>query len=56
MTYNEAVELFNGSRRQLAKALDVSTQAVAYWAKHPDKNIPDYRAIQIKYLLKEDQL
>lgn len=52
MTYNEAVQKFNGSRRELAKALDVSTQAVAYWAKHPDREIPNYRTIQIEYVLK----
>lgn len=53
MTYNEALEKFGGSRRELAKALDISTQAVAYWAKTPDKEIPNYRAIQIKYVLKQ---
>ena len=53
MTYNEAVEKFRGSRRELAKALDISTQAVAHWAKTPDKDIPDYRAIQIKYVLEQ---
>lgn len=53
MTYNEAIEKFGGSRRRLAKALDISTQAVAYWARHPDKDIPDYRAIQIDYVLKD---
>lgn len=53
MTYNEAVEKFGGSRRELAKALDISTQAVAHWAKTPDKDIPDYRAIQIKYVLEQ---
>lgn len=53
MTYNEAVEKFGGSRRELAKALDISTQAVAHWAKTPDRDIPDYRAIQIKYVLKQ---
>jgi DNA-binding transcriptional regulator YdaS (Cro superfamily) len=55
MTYKEAVAKF-GSRRKLANALDISTQAVAYWAKNPDREIPSYRAIQIEYILKNDQV
>jgi len=49
MTYNEAMAKFNNSRRELAKALDVSTQAISKWGKHPDKPIPYYRAIQIEH-------
>lgn len=55
MTYKEAVAKF-GSRRKLANALDISTQAVAYWAKNPDKEIPSYRAIQIEYILKHHSI
>lgn len=49
MTYNEAMAKFNNSRRELAKALDVSTQAISKWGKQPDKPIPYYRAIQIEH-------
>jgi hypothetical protein len=31
--FEEAVQLFNGSKRKMAKHFDVSVQCVQYWSK-----------------------
>ena len=49
MTLDEALSYFNNSRRELAEALGVSTQAVQYWAD--EEQIPELRAYQIKEII-----
>jgi DNA-binding transcriptional regulator YiaG len=49
MTLKEALSHFNNSRRELAEALGVSTQAVQYWAD--EEQIPELRAYQIKEII-----
>ena len=43
MNFTEAVSHFNNSRRKMAYALDISIQAIQYWAKEPTKAIPKKR-------------
>lgn len=52
MTYKEAVSKFDNSRRKMAYALDLSTQAIAKWAKKPDQPIPRKRIEQIEYIIR----
>jgi DNA-binding transcriptional regulator YiaG len=49
MTYKEALSYFDNSRRKLAEALGVSTQAVQYWAD--EDQIPKLREYQIKEII-----
>lgn len=51
MTYKEAISNFDNSRRKMAYALDLSTQAVAKWAKRPDRPIPQKRIEQIQQII-----
>lgn len=51
MNFTEAVSHFNNSRRKMAYALDISIQAIQYWAKEPVKDIPKKRAEQIEEIL-----
>ena len=53
MKYSEAVKNFNNSRRKLAEALGLSTQAVDKWAKFPDKPIPKKRIEMVKKMIEE---
>ena len=46
MTYDEAVQRFNGSARQMAEALGVSVPAVQYWKS--TGAIPKVRQFQIE--------
>ena len=43
----EAVQLFSGSRRKLANALDISVAAISQWGEE----IPPLRAYQIRDLV-----
>jgi DNA-binding transcriptional regulator YiaG len=49
MTLEQALSHFNNSRRELAEALGVSTQAVQYWAD--DGEIPQLRVYQINEII-----
>ena len=49
MTLTEALSHFNNSRRELAEALGISTQAVQYWVE--DDQIPELREYQIKEII-----
>jgi len=49
MTLEEALLHFNNSRRELAEALGVSTQAVQYWSD--DGEIPQLRVYQINEII-----
>jgi hypothetical protein len=51
MNFTEAVGHFNNSRRKMAYALDISIQAIQYWAKEPTKDIPKKRVEQIEEIL-----
>ena len=51
MTYNEAIKLYNGSRRKMAESLGISVQAVAFYGKKPDEELPPHRVFMIKTLL-----
>jgi hypothetical protein len=51
MNFTEAVAHFNNSRRKMAYALDISIQAIQYWAKDPAKDIPKKRVEQIEEIL-----
>ncbi len=53
MTYEEAVQKFNGSARQMAEALGVSVPAVQYWKK--TNEIPKVRQFQIQVLTNDNQ-
>ena len=52
MTYKEAISKFDNSRRKMAYALDLSTQAVSKWAKKPDQPIPRKRVEQIENIIR----
>lgn len=52
MTYKEAVSKFDNSRRKMAYALDLSTQAISKWAKKPDQPIPRKRVEQIEQIIR----
>jgi transposase len=54
MKYKEVIKMFNNSRRELAKELDVSVQAVSKWAQTPNAEIPKVRQFQVKTILKLD--
>ena len=56
MKYKEVIKMFNNSRRELAKELDVSVQAVSKWAQTPNAEIPKVRQFQVKTILKLDYL
>lgn len=47
MTYNEAITLFK-DRKEMAKALGVTRQAISLYSKQPDKDLPNYRVLQIE--------
>lgn len=49
MTLSEALSYFNNSRRELAEALGISTQAVQYWVD--EEQIPKLREYQIKEII-----
>lgn len=51
MKFTEAMSKFGNSRRKLAEALGLSTQAVSKWAKHPDENIPKKRIAALEKIL-----
>lgn len=40
MTYNQAIKLYDGSRRKMAEHLGLSVQAVAHYSKNPDAQLP----------------
>lgn len=48
MTYNEAIQLFNGDAKQLADALECSHQMVYQYKKNPDKELPKVRSIVLQ--------
>ncbi len=50
MTYNEAIKLYNGSRRKMAESLGISVQAVAFYGKNPDAELPPHRVFMINAL------
>ena len=50
MTYNEAIKLYNGSRRKMAESLGISVQAVAFYGKKPDEELPPHRVFMINAL------
>jgi len=52
MKFKEALEKFNNNKSLMARELGVTRQAVAVWARKPDKELPDYRAIQVDYVIK----
>lgn len=52
MTYKEAIAQFDNSRRKMAYALDLSTQAISRWAKNPDQPIPRKRINQIEHIIR----
>ena len=52
MTYKEAIAKFDNSRRKMAYALDLSTQAISRWAKNPDQPIPRKRINQIEHIIR----
>lgn len=51
MTFEEAVSYFDNCKYRLAKALNVSRQAVQHWYTNKEKPIPELRAYQIKDIL-----
>lgn len=51
MKFTEAMSKFGNSRRRLAEALGLSTQAVSKWAKNPDENIPKKRIAALEKIL-----
>ena len=53
MTYNEAIKLFDNSRRKMAETLGLSVQAIQHHSKTPDRELPAVRTFQIKTLLKD---
>jgi|TARA_R110001632_G_scaffold176072_1_gene295756 hypothetical protein len=48
MTYNEAIKLYDGSRRKMAEHLGLSVQGVQHYSKNPDKELPPARDFMIK--------
>ena len=48
MTFNEAIKLFK-NRRAMAEALGVTRQAISLYSKKPEKNLPNYRVLQIEH-------
>jgi hypothetical protein len=50
MTYNEAIKLYNGSRRKMAESLGISVQGVAFYGKNPDGELPPHRVFMINAL------
>lgn len=46
MTKTEALEIFNGSASRLAKALNITRQAVHQW---PEEKIPEKQELKIRY-------
>lgn len=55
MTFKEALQKFNNNKSLMARELGVTRQAVAIWARKPDKELPDYRSIQVDYVIKNKQ-
>lgn len=51
MTFKEALEKFNNNKSLMARELGVTRQAVSLWSKKPDKELPDYRSIQVDYVI-----
>lgn len=47
MTLNEILPHFGGKKAELAKALNISKQAVSRW--DPNKPIPEARALKLKH-------
>tara|TARA_B110000285_G_scaffold195705_1_gene226150 strand:- start:67 stop:279 length:213 start_codon:yes stop_codon:yes gene_type:complete len=48
MTYNEAIKLYDGSRRKMAENLGLSVQAIQHYSKNPDMDLPPARVFMIK--------
>jgi hypothetical protein len=48
MTYNEAIKLYDGSRRKMAESLGLSVQGVQHYSKNPTKDLPPARVFMIK--------
>tara|TARA_Y100000022_G_C13042185_1_gene280514 strand:+ start:168 stop:374 length:207 start_codon:yes stop_codon:yes gene_type:complete len=48
MTYNEAIKIYNGSRRKMAEHLGLSVQAVAHYSKAPNQSLPPARVFMIQ--------
>tara|TARA_B100001175_G_C18910829_1_gene357700 strand:- start:74 stop:283 length:210 start_codon:yes stop_codon:yes gene_type:complete len=48
MTYNEAINLYGGSRRKMAEHLGLSVQAVQHYSKNPDNDLPPARVFMIQ--------
>lgn len=55
MTFNEAIKLFK-SRREMAEALGVTRQAISLYSKKPNKNLPNYRTLQIEHYFRNDKV
>ena len=55
MTFKEAIKLFK-NRREMADALGVTRQAISLYSKKPDKDLPNYRVIQIEHYLQHKQV
>lgn len=55
MTYNEAIKLYDGSRRKMAEHLGLSVQAVAHYSKNPEQSLPPARVFMIKAKLGLDK-
>ena len=53
MTYNEAIKLYDGSRRKMAEHLGLSVQAVQHYSKNPDTDLE--LLINLKLLLQPRQ-
>jgi len=48
MTFNEAIKLFK-NRREMAEALGVTRQAISLYSMKPEKDLPNYRVLQIEH-------
>lgn len=48
MTYNDAINLYGGSRRKMAEHLGLSVQAVQHYSKNPDNDLPPARVFMIQ--------
>lgn len=48
MTFKEAINLYDGSRRKMAEHLGLSVQAVAHYSKKPNRPLPPARVFMIQ--------
>jgi len=51
MTYNDAIKLYDGSRRKMAEHLGLSVQSVQHYSRNPERELPPARVFMIKTLL-----